>query len=695
MGRNLVHKILEGHIIEGRLEAGSEIGLRVDQTLTQDATGTTAFLLFEAMGLSRVRTDLSVSYVDHNMAMNGPENHHDHLYLQSIARKVGAYHSRPGNGICHQVHLERFAVPGATLLGSDSHTPTAGGIGSLAIGAGGLDVAVAMGGGPFYLTVPRVIGVELKGELSPWVASKDIIFRLLSILTTRGNVGCVVEYFGSGVQCLSVPARSTCTNMGAELGVTTSVFPSDQETREYMASQERESDWSPLEADPDANYDRIVKRLDPERDAAEIENIKKYCENVSVEEGPDESVEVGFDRIVLDLNELEPLCATPGSPDNIRPVRELAGTHVDQVLVGSCTNSSYQDLMVTASLLRDRHIHPNVEFGMAPGSRQVLNMIAQNGALADYINAGSRILESACGPCIGQGQSPGEGRVSLRTFNRNFNGRSGTKDDLVYLVSPETAVAASITGEITDPRSLPDRIGVQYPDIDWPDKVVIDDGMIEPPFSDAEAESMEIIRAESIVRPPGGEPPPENLHGTVLIKVGDKITTDHIMPAGVFLKHRSNVPEYSKYVFNILNELGQPTFAERALELKAQGGHGVIVGGDSYGQGSSREHAALCPMHLGVRVVIAKVIERIHKANLVNFGICPLTFADPDDYDLVGQADGIEVTGLLEAIKSGEENVTVSVPSKKVEFRCRLTLTDRERKILAAGGKLSYTALSG
>lgn len=701
MGENLVRKILREHLVEGDLTPGSEIGIRIDQCLTQDATGTTVFLLFESMGIDRVQCELAVSYVDHNMSQFGPENHNDHLYLQTVAPKFGAYHSRPGNGICHQVHLERFAVPGKTLLGSDSHTPTCGGIGMLAIGAGGLDVAVAMGGGPFYLPSPRVIGVELVGSLPPWVASKDIIFRVLSILTTKGNVGCIIEYFGEGVKSLNVPARSTCTNMGAEVGVTTSIFPSDEITRAYMEAQGRGEQWRPLEADADATYDRITKAVH-ERDEAVVENIRKYGVNVSVE-GPDEDgfYHVGFDRLRIDLSELEPLCAAPGSPDNITTVRSLAGRRVDQVLVGSCTNSSYQDLMVVASVLKGRHVHPNVEFGVAPGSRQVFNMIAQNNALATYIGAGARILESACGPCIGQGQSPGAGRVSLRTFNRNFKGRSGTPDDQVYLVSPETAAAAAVTGEFTDPRDLPSRVGIEYPRVEWPERFVIDDGMILPPLSEEEARRAEVIRGDTIVTPPAGEPPPEDLHGRVLIKCGDKVTTDHIMPAGAWLKYRSNVPRYAEAVFlRYINEANEEvefrtpdgrSFAEHARAVRESGRHGVIVGRDSYGQGSSREHAALCPMYLGVRAVIANAIERIHKANLVNFGIVPLLFANRKDYERIRPDDDLEIAGLREAIASGADRLTVRDATQGFDFEVRLELTPRERRILAAGGKLAYT----
>lgn len=689
MGQSLTYKILQGHLVDGRLESGREIGLKIDQTLTQDATGTTAFLLFEAMGLGRVRTELSVSYVDHNMAQFGPENHNDHLYLQSVATKVGTYHSRPGNGICHQVHLERFGRPGRTLLGSDSHTPTGGGLGMIAIGAGGLDVAVAMGGGAFYTPCPRVIGIELRGRLQPWVTSKDIILRLLSILTTRGNVGCVAEYFGPGVATLDVPARSTCTNMGAELGVTTSVFPSDEVTRQFLQAQGRAQHWTALTADADAEYHRITKTLHAETDAAVIENIKACCTDVEIG-WPDAQgrVAVSFGRVVIDLDALEPLAAAPGSPDNIVPVRQVAGKRVDQVLVGSCTNSSYQDLAAFAAILRGRHVHPAVEFAVAPGSRQVFEMISRNGALSDFIAAGARVLESACGPCIGQGMSPGDGRVSLRTFNRNFTGRSGTKNDQVFLVSPLTAAAAVLTGEITDPRDLPDRYGVSYPQVGAPAQFVIDDGMIQPPAADGEA--VQVVRSDSIVKPPAGEPLRDRLAGPVGIKVGDKITTDHIMPAGVHLKHRSNVPVYAHYVFECCNVEGQPSFAERALAAR-EGGHAVfIVAGDSYGQGSSREHAALCPMYLGVRAVLARAVERIHFANLINFGIVPLSFADPADYDRIDEGDDLLIEGLRAAVEQAEQ-IRVQNTTKGTSFQADLKLSPRQRSILTAGGLLNHT----
>ena len=652
MPENLTYKILRAHLVEGELEPSRQIAIRIDQTLTQDATGTTAMLLFESMGLERVCTDLSVSYVDHNMAMFGPENHNDHLYLQSIARKMGVYHSRPGNGICHQVHLERFAKPGATLLGSDSHTPTAGGIGSLAIGAGGLDVAVAMAGGAFYLTAPKVIGIRLSGQLGPWVAAKDVILKVLSILSTSGNVGYLAEYCGNGVASLSVPQRATITNMGAELGVTTSLFCSDENTGRFLGAQGRQGDFQELRADDGATYDR---------------------------------------QIEIDLSELEPLAAAPSSPDNIRRVAELGDVPVSQVLIGSCTNSSYRDLMTVAGILKGRAVHPDVELAIAPGSRQVLKLLAANGVLAQLIAGGARLLESACGPCIGQGQSPGSGKVSLRTFNRNFKGRSGTPDDSVYLVSPEVAAASALTARVTDPRTLPDILDIQVPKVEELLELALDDGMIEPPLQGEAAKNAVIVRSESIVTPPRATEPVENLRGPVLLRCGDKVTTDHIMPAGSLLKHRSNVPEYAKYVFNCFNEPDSETFAERSLGVKAAGRHGIIVAGDSYGQGSSREHAALCPMYLGVKLVIAKTIERIHRANLVNFAIVPAAFADAADYDRIAQADVLEVAGFRAALESAD-SFSVRNVTRNFDFTCRLDLSERDRQILLAGGKLNYTS---
>ncbi|MBN1845318.1 MAG: aconitate hydratase [Sedimentisphaerales bacterium] len=650
MPDNITYKILRRHLREGKLECGSEIGIRIDQTLTQDATGTTAMLLFESMGIERVKTDISVSYVDHNMAMFGPENHDDHLYLQSIARRAGIHHSRPGNGICHQVHLERFARPAATQLGSDSHTPTTGGIGALSIGAGGLDVAVAMGGGLFYLTAPKVIGIQLTGKLNDWVAAKDIILKVLGILTTKGNVGCVAEYLGEGVASLSVPQRATITNMGAELGVTTSIFPSDERTRVFLASQDREADYEPLTADPDAHYEHMF---------------------------------------TINLSELEPLAALPSSPDHVKPVGSCGQIPVHQVIIGSCTNSSYRDLATVAAILKGRTVHPQVEFALAPGSRQVLEMLAGTGALSELIRSGARILESACGPCIGQGQSPGSGKVSVRSFNRNFPGRSGTPDDQVYLVSPETAAATALTGRLTDPRRLAEIYQMAYPRIAEPAAAIVDDRLIETPLPPEEAARAQVIRSASIVTPPAGEAPPAHLKGNVLIRCGDKITTDHIMPAGSFLKYRSNVPEYAKYVFHCFNEDGQNSFAKRALAIRSAGRHGVIVAGDSYGQGSSREHAALCPMYLGIRLVIAKSIERIHKANLVNFAITPATFADPADYDRIEQGDRLEAADFAKDLKEADR-IRVKNLTQGFEFECNLDLTTRERAILLAGGRLLY-----
>jgi len=651
LGQSLVYKILASHVIDGKIAAGKPIGIRIDQTLTQDATGTTAFLLFESIGTATVKTKLSVSYIDHNLAGFGPENHNDHLYLRTIAAKTRVYHSRPGNGICHQVHLERFAKPGVTLLGSDSHTPTCGGIGALAIGAGGLDVAAAMAAGPFYLTCPKVLGVKLTGKLGDWVAAKDIILKLLGQLTTKGNVGWAVEYFGEGASTLSVPQRATITNMGAEMGVTTSIFASDEQTRKFLAAQKREQDYQPLAANPDAEYHRLVE---------------------------------------INLAELEPMAACPSSPDNVKPITKIAGTQIGQVVIGSCTNSSFADLMIVAKLLKGRQINNMVEFAVAPGSRQVLNNLAENGALADMISAGARILELGCGPCIGQGLSPADGVVSLRTFNRNFSGRSGTAGDQVYLVSPETVVASALTGRITDPRDLPKLFGLKYQKIELPDEFIINDNMIEKPPSKEEAVKVKVLRGPTIVVPQMPPPLPQQLQGQVLIKCGDKVTTDHIMPAGPYLKLRSNVPEYAKAVFNCFNEQGKPTFAQRAHKLKEKGIAGIIVAGESYGQGSSREHAALCPMHLGVRVVIAKSIERIHKANLINFCIVPIEFAQPADYDKIKPTDLLQIDNLLKAMENSDE-VKIIDKTCSFEFIGKLTLFARDREILLSAGLLNYT----
>ncbi|MEA4863169.1 MAG: aconitate hydratase [Victivallaceae bacterium] len=622
MAKNtLIQKILDSHFAGGSKVPGENVEIRIDQTLTQDATGTMAYLELEAMRQDRVKTELSLSYVDHNMLQNGPENRNDHLYLQSVAAAKGVKFSPPGNGICHQVQLERFAVPGKTLLGSDSHTPTAGGIGMIAIGAGGLDVARAMAGKPFRTLYPQVIGVRLTGEISPWCAAKDVILHLLSILTTKGNVGCAVEYFGEGVKTLSVPQRATITNMGAELGVTCSVFPSDERTRQFLEAQERGESYVPLAAGPDAEYDRVID---------------------------------------IDLAGIVPLAACPSSPDNIKSVAELAGLKVGQVIVGSCTNSSFRDLALIAAVLRGRKICRDVTFALSPGSRQVLEMIARNGMLADIIASGARILETGCMACIGQGQSPANGMVTVRTFNRNFAGRTGTKGDQSYLVSPETAVAIALTGEFTDPRSL----GIDYPEIQDVEHFLINDNMFIEPSGDGS--KVEIIRKETIGNPPLNGPLPEKIDGVAVIKVGDKITTDHISPGGVHLKLRSNIPAYAQVVFECFTEPGKPGFAKRAADVRDSGRHGVIVARESYGQGSSREHAAICPMYLGVKAVIAQSIERIHRANLVNFGIMPLLFADPADYDAIGEGDAITIDNCRGQLENGGGKIVAKVNGREI-----------------------------
>jgi len=642
----VIQQIIERHLVSGRTAPGEPVAIRIAQTLTQDATGTMACLELEAMGVERVRTELSVSYVDHNMLQSGPENRNDHLYLQSVAAAKGMWFSPPGNGICHQLHLERFGVPGKTLLGSDSHTPTGGGLGMLAIGAGGLDVALAMAGQPFRLSYPRIIGVRLTGSLPAWVAAKDVILKLLAILTTKGNVGAMVEYFGPGVAALSVPERATIANMGAELGVTASVFPADERTRAFLAAQGRAGDWpGALIAQPDAEYDRVIE---------------------------------------LDLGALEPLAACPSSPDNVRTVRELAGMPAHQVIIGSCTNSSYRDLMLVAAVMKGRVADPGVTFAIAPGSRQVLEMLSRNGALADLIAAGARLLEAGCGPCIGQGQSPAEGTVTLRTFNRNFAGRTGTVGDQAYLVSPETAVAAALTGKFTDPRSL----GLPYPRIAEPEQFLINDNLLVPP--PPPGTPVAIIRKPTIGEPPANRPLPEALDGEVVIKVGDKITTDHIMPAGPHLKLRSNIPKYAEVVFECFNQPGAPTFAKRAATVRDAGRHGVIVGRDSYGQGSSREHAAICPMYLGIKAVIALAIERIHAANLVNFGILPLLFAEPADYDRIEAGDAIVIRELRRSLAPGQGlSAIVRKPGgKELAITLHHRLTAEDIRIVLAGGRL-------
>lgn len=639
----VVQKIIEAHYVSGERKIGSPVAIRIDQTLTQDATGTMAYLELEAMKVQAVKTELSVSYVDHNMMQNGPENRNDHLYLQSVANAKGVRFSPPGNGICHQLHLERFGVPGKTLIGSDSHTPTGGGIGMMAIGAGGLDVALAMAGKPFRIPYPKVIGVKLTNRLAPWCAAKDVILTMLSILTTKGNVGSIVEYFGPGVATLSVPQRATITNMGAELGVTTSVFPSDESTKRFLEAQGRGDAFSPLAADEDAEYDQLIE---------------------------------------IDLAKVVPLAACPSSPDNVKPISELAGIQVGQVIIGSCTNSSYRDLAMVAQVLKGRRVSPNLTLAIAPGSRQVLEMLSRNGMLADIIGAGARILETGCGPCIGQGQSPADDTVSVRTFNRNFAGRTGTKGDQAYLVSPETAVAVALTGAFTDPREL----GIEYPEVAEPEKFLINDNMIQLPTGKGE-----IIRKRTIGEPPMNKPLPDSLDGVVVIKVGDKITTDHIMPAGVHLKLRSNIPAYSKVVFECFTEPGKPSFAERAAAVRDAGKAGVIIGRDSYGQGSSREHAAICPMYLGVKVVAALAIERIHSANLVNFGILPLLFVNPADYDEISEKDSLKFDGIREQLTAGGEikGTLVKADGTIREICFRHKLSDEDIRMILAGGMLN------
>jgi len=638
MGLSVTYKILEKHLVAGNLTPGEEIGIRIDQTLTQDATGTMAYLQFEAMGIPSVKTDISVSYVDHNTLQMGFENADDHRYLQTMNSNYGIHHSKAGNGICHQVHLERFGRPGATLLGSDSHTPTGGGIGMIAIGAGGLDVAVAMGGGPFYLAAPRVINIELTGKLSPWVSAKDIILKVLEILTTKGNVGCVVEYTGPGVKTLSVPERATVTNMGAELGVTTSVFPSDEITGEFLKAQGRGDAWTELLPDSDAEYDR---------------------------------------KITVNLDELEPMVACPHSPDNIKKISELKGMKIDQVAIGSCTNSSYKDLMTVAGILKGKKVHPDISLIVAPGSKQVFEMIAQNGALTDIISAGARIMESACGFCIGSGQAPVTEGVSLRTNNRNFEGRSGTSSGQIYLVSPEVAALSAIEGKLADPLDYDKSL---WPDVKLPEKFIIDDSLVIPPSD----KKVEIFRGPNIGDPPYTEPAADEIKGTIGLKTGDKITTDHIMPAGQRLKYRSNIPEYAKYVFENVDS----GFAARSLENREKGIFTAIVGGESYGQGSSREHAAICPMYLGVRVVMAKSFERIHSGNLINFGIMPLVFKNKGDYDRIKQGEPFTVKGVKNFI---ENEVPVRVEIGGAEYEFELLASPRQREILLSGGLLNYT----
>jgi len=660
MSYTLTEKILREHLADGSYEPGKEIGIKIDQTLTQDATGTMAYLQFESMGLSDIATEISVSYVDHNTIQVGFENADDHAYLESIAKRYGIYFSRPGNGICHQVHLERFARPGKTLLGSDSHTPTAGGVGSLAMGAGGLDVAVAMGGGAYYLTAPKVIDVHLTGNLLPWSTAKDVALKVLQILSTKGNVGFVSEYTGDGIDNLTVPERATITNMGAETGVTTSIFPSDLQTKRFLAAQEREDHWQPLAADKDALYDRSLE---------------------------------------IDLAEIEPLAAAPHSPGNIVRVSDL-DLPVDQVMIGSCTNSSYVDLMTVARMLKGKKLPEGVSLGIAPGSRQVLSAIARNGALSDLIAFGARILESSCGFCIGNSMSPCTNSISVRTSNRNFMGRSGTPSANVYLTSPVVAAAAALTGRLTDPREL----DMEFPAIQMPEHFDIDDRMIIPPLAPEQRAKKTICRGPNIGQPPVNQPLPEDIKGFVTIRVGDLITTDHIMPAGSRLKYRSNVPKYAEFVFEPLDR----DFFSRASSLRDMGFHNLIVAGLSYGQGSSREHAAMCPMYLGVKGVIAKSIERIHAANLVNFGIVPFTFEKESDWEMLPEKTEIRIPGIRSSLERGDESVlayTGGVREKdsgegkrgiqeEQELVLKMNLSERQRMILLAGGLLPYTVRS-
>ena len=637
MGMTIAEKIISSHLVSGEMTPGSEIALRIDQTLTQDATGTMAYLQFEAMGIDRVKTELSVAYIDHNTLQSGFENADDHRYIQTVAKKYGLRFSRPGNGICHQVHLERFGIPGKTLIGSDSHTPTGGGIGMLAFGAGGLDVAVAMGGGAYRIEMPRIVRVNLTGSLSPWVSAKDVILEILRRLSVKGGIGKIIEYGGPGVSSLSVPERATITNMGAELGATTSVFPSDDVTLAFMKAQGRQADYVPLSADADAVYDETVD---------------------------------------VDLSALVPLAACPHSPDNVRKVSEIGPIKIDQVCIGSCTNSSYMDMMKVAAILKGRTVSPDVSLSVAPGSKQVFTMLARNGALADIIAAGARVLECACGPCIGMGQSPKSAGISLRTFNRNFLGRSGTKDAGVYLVSPEVAAVSAITGYLTDPRTFG-----ECPSVTMPGEFSVNDNMIELPAPESEAASVTVERGPNIKPFPLSEKLPDSLEKECILKVGDNITTDHIMPAGSkILPYRSNIPYLSKYCFAVCDE----SFPERAK----QSGGGIVVGGSNYGQGSSREHAALVPLYLGIRAVITKSFARIHKANLINSGILPLVFADPSDYDRIEQGDLLVLPEVKEELASGAE---ITLTDKTKGFSCKLICdcSERQREMLMYGGLIN------
>ena len=642
MGMTIAQKIIKSHLVSGDMTPGSEVALRIDQTLTQDATGTMAYLEFETMGIDRVKTEFSIAYVDHNTLQCGFENSDDHRYLQTVTAKHGVYFSRPGNGICHQVHLERFGKPGKTLIGSDSHTPTGGGIGMLAFGAGGLDVAVAMGGGAYYITMPKMFKVNLTGKLRPYVTAKDVSLELLRILSVKGGVGAIIEWGGEGIATLSVPERGTITNMGTELGATTSIFPSDEVTRQFLAAQGREQDYVPLASDPDAQYDRIID---------------------------------------IDLGTLKPLIACPHSPDNVVEVASLHNVKVDQVCIGSCTNSSLMDLLKVGAMLKGKTIHPSVSLSVSPGSRQVLTMLSNCGVLADILASGARLLECACGPCIGMGFSPNSGGVSLRTFNRNFLGRSGTKDGQVYLVSPETAVASALTGYITDPTTL-----TQPLDITMPEHFLVNDSAVLAPLPPAEAKDAPVLRGPNIKEFPQSRPFRDSLTAKLVLKVGDNITTDHIMPAGAkILPYRSNIPYLSKFCFEVCD----PTFAQRAQAA----GEGIIVGGSNYGQGSSREHAALVPMYLGIRCVIAKSFARIHAANLINAGILPLTFEDPQDYDRLTQNSTLALTDIFAGMDAGRIAVTDRETGRTFYANC--AFTSRQKAILKAGGLLNYTREGG
>lgn len=639
MGYTIAQKIIKAHLLSGEMTVGSDIGLKIDQTLTQDATGTMAYLEFEAMGVPRVKTEKSVAYIDHNTLQTGFENADDHRFIQTVTKKHGIYFSRPGNGICHQVHLERFGIPGKTLIGSDSHTPTNGGIGMLAMGAGGLDVAVAMGGGAYHITMPKMVRINLKGQLQDWVSAKDVILEVLRLLTVKGGVGKIIEYGGPGVATLTVPERATITNMGAELGATTSIFPSDDVTRGFLKAQEREEDWVELKADDDAVYDEVYE---------------------------------------INLSELKPLAACPHSPDNIKSIDEIGAKKVDQVCIGSCTNSSYLDLMRVAAILKGKTVHPDVSLSIAPGSKQVFNMLAQNGALADLIAAGARILESACGPCIGMGQSPNTNGVSLRTFNRNFEGRSGTATGQVYLVSPETAAVSALTGVFTNPQTLGEKV-----DIAQPEHFLINDNMVEPPAPVEEMDKVEVLRGPNIKEFPTTSALEETITAKALLKVGDNITTDHIMPAGAkILPYRSNIPYLSNFCFAVCDE----KFPERCRKE----GPSIIIGGSNYGQGSSREHAALVPLYLGVKAVVAKSFARIHCANLANAGILPFTFKNEADYDTIDQMDELELPNIRNAIANGGK-VILKNKTKGTEIELEPVLTERQRDLVLAGGLLNYT----